>query len=121
MWRSAQGRVEHVVFYYAFRIFGALVCAFLVLPILIVLPLSLNAEPYFTFPIKHYSLHWYEQLFASENWRRATNNSLVVASSTAVLATTLGTLAAMGLYSLRFRSKGVITAMLISPLIVPVI
>jgi putative spermidine/putrescine transport system permease protein len=88
---------------------------------LIVLPLSFNAEPYFTFPIKEFSLQWYEELFNSENWRRAMNNSFIAATSTTVLASTLGTLAAIGLHYLRSRLKGLLIAFLISPLIVPII
>jgi putative spermidine/putrescine transport system permease protein len=107
--------------YYGLRVIGGLICAFLVLPILIVMPLSFNAEPYFTFPIKHYSLQWYDQLFGSDNWRRATNNSIIVACSTTVFASTLGTLAAIGLHYTRSRLKGLIVALLISPLIVPII
>ncbi|MGH0241444.1 ABC transporter permease [Sinorhizobium meliloti] len=107
--------------HYGLRITVALICAFLILPILVVLPLSFNAEPYFTFPIKQFSLQWYDQLFQSENWRRAAKNSLIVAVSTSIIATTLGTLAAIGLHQLRFRFKGLLLGLLISPLIVPVI
>jgi putative spermidine/putrescine transport system permease protein len=109
------------IWHYNLRLIGALVCLFLVLPIVIVLPLSLNAEPYFTFPIREFSLQWYRQLFGSENWQRAIRNSLIAAVATTVLATSLGTLAAVGLHYAKFRLKGVVIALLISPLIVPII
>jgi putative spermidine/putrescine transport system permease protein len=99
----------------------ALICAFLVLPIIIVLPLSFNAEPYFTFPIKYYSLQWYRELLNSYNWQLATENSFIVGIATTILSTTLGTLAALGLHYSRFRMKGLLVALLISPLIVPII
>ena len=118
---SRYATVSQRISHYCLRVVGGLVCAFLVLPILIVLPLSFNAQPYFTFPIESYSLRWYEQLFTSDNWRRAMHNSLITASATAAIATTLGTLAAIGLRNIRSRFKGLIIGVLISPLIVPII
>ncbi|MGE0147040.1 MAG: ABC transporter permease [Parvibaculaceae bacterium] len=106
---------------YALRGLVVLVCIFLVAPIIVVIPLSFNSEPYFTFPMPGYSLRWYEQLFASESWRRAAYNSLVVGVSTTCISTVLGTLAALGLRRANFALKGFVAGLMISPIIVPVI
>ncbi|MGE0006478.1 MAG: ABC transporter permease [Parvibaculaceae bacterium] len=106
---------------YALRGLVVLVCIFLVAPIIVVIPLSFNSEPYFTFPMPGYSLRWYEQLFASESWRRAAYNSLVVGVSTTCLSPVLGTLAALGLRRANFALTGFVAGLMISPIIVPVI
>lgn len=102
-------------------LFASLVFVFLTVPILVVIPLSFNAEPYFSFPIFRYSLRWYEAFFQSDEWLNALRNSLIVASFTAVLATLLGTVAAIGLNQAKVRFKRTIVAFLISPMIVPTI
>jgi putative spermidine/putrescine transport system permease protein len=109
------------VWYYALRFLVALTCIFLVAPIFVVIPLSFNAEPYFTFPMRGYSLQWYRDLFTSESWRHAAYNSLIVGVSTTCASTILGTLAALGLNRTNFALKGFVTGLLISPIIVPVI
>ena len=84
--------------------FCALVFAFLIAPILVIVPLSFNAEPYFTFTegmlrldADAWSLRWYRQIVEDEEWSRALANSLLIGVSATVLATALGTLAALGL------------------------
>ncbi len=110
------------------RLFVAAALAFLVAPILVVVPLSFNAEPYFTFTEgmlrldpEAYSLRWYREIVENEDWRRALLNSLVVGVSATTLATTLGTLAALGLSSPDMPARRLITGFLISPMITPVI
>ena len=109
------------IWHYMMCVIAGLICIFLVAPNLIVIPLSFNSEPYFTFPMRGYSLRWYEALFSSEEWRRAALNSLIVATSTTVLATSLGAFAALGLHRAKFAMKGLVTGLLISPMILPVI
>ncbi len=113
---------------WALAIFCTLALLFLIAPILVVIPLSFNAEPYFTFTAgmltldpDAYSLRWYEQVLLSDEWRRAAFNSLVIGLSATALATTLGTLAAVGLSSPAMPWRRAITALLISPMIVPII
>ena len=113
---------------WALGIFSALALLFLIAPILVVIPLSFNAEPYFTFTAgmltfdpEAYSLRWYEQVMFSDEWQRAALNSLVIGLSATVLATSLGTLAAVGLSSPAMPWRRPITALLISPMIVPII
>lgn len=107
--------------YHGIRAFAALVLLFLVLPILVVLPLSFNADPFVSFPIEEWSLRWYAALFKGADWRRGAANTLIVASLTTVLATTLGTLAALGLRRGNLPFRTLIIALLLSPMIVPLV
>ena len=82
-----------------------LVLAFLVLPIFVPVPLSVNSEAFFTFPLAGFSWRWYEQVFGDEEWREAIEHSIVIAVGVTVLATSLGTLAAVGLSSPRLPAQ----------------
>ena len=84
------------VMYYAVRVFVALVLLFLILPILAVMPLSFNSESFFTYPMPGFSLKWYEDFFFNPRWSGAVKMSFLVAIATTILATALGTLAALG-------------------------
>ncbi len=108
--------------------FCALVLVFLVAPILVIVPLSFNAEPYFTFTEgmlrldpEAYSLRWYREIVQNEVWTRSLVNSLVIGVSATFLATALGTLAALGLASPEMPSRRLVMSLLISPMITPVI
>lgn len=116
------------VWYYAFRVICGLIFLFLLAPILIMAPLSFNAEPYFTFTRDMltfnpdgYSLRWYQDLFSSDSWMRSIQNSFIIGIASTFLATTLGTLAALGLSRPQMPYKGLIMGILISPMIVPLI
>ena len=97
----------------------ALILAFLVLPTLIIIPFSFNAEPYFSYPIPGYSLRWYQEFFASDAWRGSLLNSLIVAIPTMALSTGLGTLAAIGLTHDNFPLKGLVVGLFMSPMMIP--
>ncbi len=97
------------------------VLAFLLLPILVIVPLSFSASSFLVYPVTDWSLHWYRELFASAEWRRAAANSFLVAPAATVIATVLGTLAAVGLSRVSFAGKGLLLAVLISPMIVPIV
>ena len=134
--------------HYAYRVICTLIFVFLVAPILIVIPLSFNVEPYFTFTQKMlsfdpsgYSWRWYDSLltfgmqapegardaswwsdvWANATWVQAAKNSLIVGFWATILATGLGTLAALGLSRPEMPYRRVIMAILISPMIVPII
>jgi putative spermidine/putrescine transport system permease protein len=100
---------------------GAAVAFFLLAPLAAILPLSFNASPYFTYPMEGLSLRWYEVFFGSGDWRRALANSLLVGTASSALATVLGTAAALGLSDPRVPARSFLTALLISPMIVPVV
>ena len=102
-------------------VFSALVLLFLIAPILAVVPLSFNSQPFFNYPLAGFSLRWYAEFFSSPRWTGAIRNSLIVAAATTVLATALGTLAANGLTRREMPWRGLITGLLISPMIVPVV
>jgi putative spermidine/putrescine transport system permease protein len=92
------------------------------------MPLSFNTVPFFTFTPEMlsldpdgFSLRWYNDFFSSLNWRGAVKNSVIIAFFATILATTLGTVAALGLSRPYMPYKTAIMALLISPMIVPLI
>jgi putative spermidine/putrescine transport system permease protein len=101
--------------------FSAMVCAFLILPILAIVPLSFNAGSFLTYPLSGVSLRWYEELIGSSGWLGAFRNSLLVAIATTALATPIGTLAALGLARLTSPIKPFLIAALLAPMFVPAI
>jgi len=100
---------------------AALVLAFLIVPTLIVIPMSFSESQYLEFPPREWSLRWYRNYFASTAWMQATVTSFQAGALTTVLATPLGTLAAYGLFASRYRWAHMIHVLMITPIIVPVI
>ncbi|WP_417432585.1 ABC transporter permease [Kiloniella sp.] len=124
---SYAGPLERT-WYYTFRIICAAVFIFLIAPILIIVPLSFNAEPYFSFTQgmltldpDAFSLRWYETFLTSDRWMNSIQNSIIVAFFSTFFSAVLGTLAALGLSRSELPFKGVIMGLLISPMIVPLI
>jgi putative spermidine/putrescine transport system permease protein len=137
------------IWHYTYRVICVGVFVFLIAPILIVIPLSFNVEPYFSFTQKMlaldptgYSLRWYDllltfglnapedavrdsswwsQVWREATWARAAKNSLWVGLWATILATVLGTIAALGLSRPEMPYRRIIMALLISPMIVPII
>lgn len=107
--------------YSLFMVFCAAVFLFLIAPILVVIPLSFSSEPWFTYPLPGWSMRWYVDLVADERWRLAITNSLIVGCFSTVIATTLGTLAALGLSRGNVPFAGLIMSVLISPMVVPIV
>lgn len=107
--------------YYGLRLLCGLVLLFLVLPILVIVPLSFNSGTFLIYPMQGFSLRWYEDFFASAGWMRALKNSLIIAPAATILAMLLGTLAAIGLTRGEFRGKALLMSLLISPMVVPVV
>jgi putative spermidine/putrescine transport system permease protein len=103
------------------RIYTAIVLGFLVIPVLVIVPLSFNDSTYFSYHMSGFTFGWYESLFASLEWRRALLNSLVIGLLSTALATVLGTLAAMGISRPTFPLRGLIMPLLISPMIIPIV
>lgn len=99
----------------------SLVFLFLVAPILAVIPLSFNSSGFLTYPLDGFSWRWYEEVFTTPRWTRALRNSLFVDSCAALLATVLGTLAALGLALARFPGQSLVMGLAVSPMIVPVV
>jgi putative spermidine/putrescine transport system permease protein len=112
------------VAYYGLRIFVGLVLLFLVAPIIAIMPLSFNSETFFSYPMPGLSLQWYtgeNGFFTNARWTGALKLSVIVAIATTMLSTVLGTLAALGLSRANIPGRAAIMAVLISPMIVPVI
>jgi putative spermidine/putrescine transport system permease protein len=111
---------ERLLFYFGWA-FTFAVLLFLIAPILAVVPLSFNAEPYFSYPMPGLSLQWYEDFFGNERWYGSLLLSVKLAITVTILATALGTMAALGLSRSRLPLRAVMLGMLLLPLIVPVI
>lgn len=114
--------------HYLLRAICGLVFAFLVLPLIVIVPLSFNAEPYFTFTREMltlqpeaFSLRWYRDIGDNPQWLLAMKNSVVVGFFATLLSVVLGTAAALGLDRPRFPGKTLIMSILISPIVVPII
>src|SRR5947199_9051236 len=78
------------------------VLVFLVAPILTIVPLSFSSGSFFYYPLPGLSLRWYEDFFTSAFWLSSLKNSLIIGISATVMATVLGTLAALGIWRARF-------------------
>jgi putative spermidine/putrescine transport system permease protein len=100
---------------------GSLVLAFLVLPILAVVPASFNHATFIRLPPETWSLRWYHAFLNDPEWLRALIASARVALLATVIAVTFGTAAALGLERVSPRVRTALLAIVISPLIVPVI
>lgn len=117
-------------FRWTHRVVCVAVLAFLLLPVLIIIPLSFNAEPYFTFTegmlrldAEAWSWRWYQSVLTSETWRLALINSFLIGIASTLLATLLGTLAALGITSTAISNSARtwLMGLFISPMITPII
>lgn len=97
------------------------VLLFLLLPILVIIPLSFSDSSFLSYPIPGWSLKWYENLFTAPEWIRAAKNSFIVAPAATLVATALGTMAAVGLARTDFPFKGTLMSLLIAPMVVPIV
>jgi spermidine/putrescine transport system permease protein len=95
--------------------------ALLYLPIAILFLFSINANTFLSFPLQGLTLDWYQKLFASDALLRSARNSLIVALGSSLTATLLGTMVALLMMRYQFRSKSLLVALAVLPLIVPYI
>ena len=100
---------------------AAAVLLFLIAPVVIIVIVSFSGAEYLSFPPPFLSLRWYRRFLGAASWRRSIGVSAQVALLTMVFATALGLMAALALVRGRFRGKGAIYAMLLSPMIVPTV
>ncbi|MBX9610385.1 MAG: ABC transporter permease [Burkholderiales bacterium] len=107
--------------WYALRGVCIAVLVYLLMPVVVIIPLSFSDSSFLAYPIEGWSLKWYREMWHSDDWSRATRNSFIVAPLATLLATVLGTLAAMGLAHARFFGKGFVTSLLIAPMVVPIV
>ncbi|MFS8049938.1 ABC transporter permease [Rhizobium sp. BR 314] len=113
-------QITHADRLWLYAIVG-LILAFLIIPCLIVIPMSFSESQYLEFPPRAWSLRWYDAFFSSPEWRQSAIVSFKVAGATTVLATLLGTLAAYGLFKSTSIFKTVIRGVLLLPMMVPLI
>ncbi|RBI73996.1 ABC transporter permease [Roseovarius sp. TE539] len=117
-----------VLWHFTFRVICGMIFFFLITPIVVVMPLSFNAENFFTFTPEMlrfdpegYSLKHYRDFFTNADWQQALWNSVSIAPVATLLSVSFGTLAAIGLSSEHVPFRRAIMAILISPMIVPLI
>jgi putative spermidine/putrescine transport system permease protein len=122
--------LHYRIWHYTYLTICGLVFFFLIAPLFVILPLSFNAEQYIHFSSKMlaldpegFSLRWYkDMIWGTKNpWGLATKNSLIIAFFATIGSTILGTVAALGLSSRHMPYKAAFMALLISPMIVPLI
>lgn len=119
------------IWFYTFRVICGLIFFYLIFPILVVIPLSFNSQDFFTFTPEMlrldpdgFSLKHYRDFFGENgdySWLQAFGNSIKIAPLATLISVSLGTLAAIGLTQPHVPFKRQITALLISPMIVPLI
>ncbi len=119
---------RQVLWHFTFRVICGAILVFLITPILVVMPLSFNAEDFFTFTPEMlrfdpagYSMKHYEDFFTNSDWQGALKNSIRIAPAATLLSVGFGTLAAIGLSQPHVPFRRAIMAILISPMIVPLI
>ncbi len=119
---------NQVLWHYSFRVICGAIFVFLITPILVIMPLSFNSQDFFTFTPEMlrfdpagYSLKHYRDFFTNPEWTSAVKNSLIIAPLATIISVSLGTLAAIGLSQSHVPGKRAIMAILISPMIVPLI
>jgi putative spermidine/putrescine transport system permease protein len=101
--------------------FVALILAWLIIPIVIIVPMSFSGARFLSFPPPSWSLRWYQSYLGSAAWMQATRVSLVVSVSSAILATILGTAAAYALNMTSSKMVRSLQMLLLLPLIVPIV
>lgn len=103
-------------------VFGTAVVIFLMAPLFAILPLAFTDSIFLNYPIPGFSFRWFHELFTANAWRRSILNSLLIGTGTTILATVLGTVAALGLRgnsaSLLFS---VFRTMFLLPMVVPAV
>lgn len=103
------------------RIYTGIVAFFLVIPILIVIPISFTSSRLFEFPPPDYSLQWFTNFLENEEWLDGLYRSFIVGIGTTLLSTILGTMAAIAIVKLKFPGKQLFMGLMIAPMVIPVI
>lgn len=100
-------------------VYFSLLVVFLYLPIVLLIVFSFNDSPLMIFPLKGFTLRWYQALGGATELLKATGNSLVLGLVSSVVATLLGTMAAIGLVRFRFPGRQAFLAVASMPLVIP--
>jgi len=113
--------LEDRIWHYGSRALCFVVLGFLILPIVIIIPMSFTSGNLLVFPIPGFSLRWYESLAEGDAWIDAAKNSLAIAVASTMLSMTLGTMAAAGLSRAEFALKPVVIGLILSPVLIPIV
>jgi len=112
---------EDRVWHYGARALCYAVLLFLILPILIIVPISFSSGNVLAFPLPGFSLRWYETILTTPAWMDAARNSLVIGINSTILSMILGTTAAIGLARAKFRFKALLVGLVVSPILIPIV
>lgn len=97
----------------------AAILIFLVLPTIIIIPMSLSDTAHLQFPPAGFTLKWYAEYFSDPDWMAATWFSVKIALATSIAATIVGTMTALAVGRGDLPFKGAVQAMALGPMIVP--
>ena len=103
------------------NVFVAVVAAFLVLPIIAIVPAAFSAQSFIRLPPEAWSLRWWGTFFNDPSWRRTLLSSLQVATITTLLTVLAGTAAALGIARVGARSRALLTGLFLGPVVTPAI
>jgi len=104
---------------YLLRLYVALMCVWLVAPIVIVVILAFSGDGYLRFPPTSLSLQWFARFFGNLQWQRALLSSLVIGAIACIVSTTIGFFAAYAFLRAEFRGKKLMLSLMLTPVIVP--
>jgi len=113
--------VEDRIWHYGARALCYGVLLFLILPILIIVPISFSSGNMLAFPMPGLSTRWYETILNTPAWLDAARNSLIIGLSSTILSMILGTMAAIGLARAKFRFKALLVGLVVSPILIPIV
>ena len=121
-WKSAasETQITHGQRLWLYCLAFIIMCL-LVIPTVIVIPMSFSDSQYLEFPPQNWSLRWYDEYLDTPRWMNATATSFKVATLTMLVATPFGTMAAYGLFVSGGRLGKIVFFLLMTPMIVPVI
>jgi putative spermidine/putrescine transport system permease protein len=105
----------------AVHVLAGLVFAFLIVPIIAIIPMSFTSGSELVYPVPGWSLRWYEDFFARAEWIISIKNSIILGIGSATLATVIGTTTAIGLQKTGPRLRAGISALVLLPMVIPVV
>lgn len=103
------------------HVYVVLLIIVMILPALVIIPQAFTSLNYFKFPVEEFSFKWFEKFFGNSEWIVGMERSLIIAVISAIVATTLGTMAALAMNKLNFKGKSIFMSIMISPMVVPVV
>jgi ABC-type spermidine/putrescine transport system permease subunit II len=101
------------------RLYVAVMCVWLVAPIIIVVILAFSGDGYLRFPPTSLSLQWFARFFGNLQWQRALLSSLIIGAIACVVSTTIGFFSAYAFLRSEFRGKKLLLSLMLTPVIVP--